>query len=393
VSEGATFSTPSGIDINLRLNLAPDELDASDLAAQMEDAARAEVEGIDDISASTVQLRGGRVAHERRFACTRAGVASVGRILCVVEGGLALTASASWPADGQVADAEMDEAVASVRLLARPLATVRTGAESEATRAPAKRPSIDPSAWAELRTAWSRSQPVGADVLGTTRWSPAELAVCATILGASSFPTVGAELLASLPEVALNATLDVVTRSFVARGLVRAGDDGFAALSEPLQQVMEVAALPDLTILVERLAAAGNGRWWFGLRTDRAVQVTVLRDGSRDCGAIEPEAVIGQIMAITGTPSATNRSSPGPERVTSAEIIDGSTPVAALVRVNTAWRDGDLVRGGVLTWAVGADGACWLAEPAAAEASPTWNLRSTDLDALRAEILEHLPGA
>jgi len=46
---------------------------------------------------------------------------------------------------------------------------------------------------------------------------------------------------------------------------------------------------------------------------------------------------------------------------------------AESVRVNTAWRDNDVIRGGVFTREPGADG-------------------SVDLEGLRLELLNHLPG-
>jgi hypothetical protein len=176
-----------------------------------------------------------------------------------------------------------------------------------------------------------------------TRLSSTEFAVCATILGAPSFPTVGSELLASRPGAVLRATLEAVTSSFVARGLVEAGDDGFATLCDPLRELVEVAVFPDLTISVEGLGAGGAKHWWFGLRPDRCVQVSVLPDGSRECTQIEPSRVIDRIVAVSETGS---------------------------MRVSTAWRDGEVIRGGAFTW-----------EPA------------VDTDGLRLELLDHLPGS
>jgi hypothetical protein len=165
-------------------------------------------------------------------------------------------------------------------------------------------------------------------------------------------------------------------------------------LSGELGDVIERAVLPDLTMLVERLGSAGNGRWWFGLRTDSAVQVTVLPDGSRAVGAIEPGSVVSQVLWLGGTsPSPDAATGGATNRVTSDEITAGSGAVSAIIRVNTAWRVGELIRGGVLTWAVGRDGSYWVAEADTEAASPTWDLRPAGFEAIRTELLDHLPGA
>lgn len=395
VSERATLASPSGTEVHLRLERAPEGWNSSDLADQMEAAARAEIAGIDVVTATTVALPGGRVADERRFECDREGVASIGRIVCSVDGGLALTFSASWAASSHVADADVDKAITGLRLLSRPVVNIPTPPDAKGSAVRVKRTPVDVSAWSALRLAWGAANPVEVDVGGATRWSPAELAVCATILGSSSFPTVGPELLASLPEAGLSATLDAVTRSLLARRFVRARHDGSTAFSDELQELMELAVFPDLTISVERLGVDGAGRWWFGLRPDRAVQVTVLPDGSRECGEIEPGRVVAQVLALGARQGTVGDVRAGPERdrVTVEDVIGGVAGVAALVRMSTAWRVGDLIRGGVLTWAVGSDGSLWLAELDATGGSPLWELRSTDVEGLCATLLDHLPGA
>ena len=317
------------------------------------------------------------------------------RIDCLIDGALALTVVGSWPLSNQV-DSEMDAALAGIRLLSRPVASFPTTADPEARRPSVKRPPLDASAWSDLRAAWRAPDAAGVEVGAAARWSPVELAVCAAILGAASFPTVGPELLASLPTASLNATLDAVTRSFIARGLVRAHDDGWATLCDGPREVMEGAVFPDLTISIERLSGGGAGHWWFGLRPDQGVQVTVLPDGSRECGSIHPGRLIDQVFAVTGTGKPTGGEAPAgadPGHVTLADVVGGASRVAALLRVNTAWRVGTLIRGGVFTWALGVDGSLWLADPVVGDEPPSWKLGAIDLEGLGAELLDHLPGA
>ena len=213
----------------------------------------------------------------------------------------------------------------------------------------------------------------------------------ATILGAGSFPTVGSEQLGGLPEAAVMATAEAITRSFLARRIVCEGDDGAAALCPPLDELMDIAVFPDLTVSVERLGADGVARWWFGLRPDRAVRVTVLPDGTRECVEVEPGSAIAGVPALAGAGTGGSTGS-GPVRVELADVTAGDGPVTAVVRIGTAWRDGAQLHGGQLTWALGPHGASWLAEPRLDEQVPGWDLDPTDLDGLRANLLDHLPG-
>lgn len=392
VSEGATFESPSGTNVHARLSRAPDGWDASDLASQMETAARAELAGADVVHSSTVQLRDGRLAHERRVECIRDGVESVCRIVCLVEGGLAVTLTTSWPASGGPAETDLDEVLASLRLLSRPVADVPAGPGAPGTsvgRAP-----VDAATWSILRTAWSSPNPREVQLRSCSRWSATELAVCATILGAASFPTVGTAPLGHLPAGALSATLDAVTRSFLARGLVRAGVDGVARLSDDLCDVIEVAVFPDLTISIESVGTTGLDHRWYGIRPGCAVQVSVLPDGSRECAQIEPGDVVAQLLDLRPMNGSINNIVTGadPIRVTPSDLARGAGPLATLARVCTAWRAGEQIRGGVFTWGRGKDGSHWLAEIDSEASVPAWELRPTDAEGLRAHLLDHLPG-
>ena len=348
VFDGATIAPPSGAAIQVRLGRAADGCDSSVLADKAEAEARGQTAGMGDVTKSTVPLLGGLVGEQRVFAFERNGVASIGRFVCLIDDGLALTLTASWPAGDEVVDSEVDVALAGIRLVSRPVATFPTGGGPQGPRPSVQRSVVDASVWTDLRIAWLNSDMRTAERRTGTRLSSIEFAVCATIVGAASFPTVGPELLASLPGAVLNATLDTVTRSFIARGFAEAGEDGFAILSAPLRKLVEVAVFPDLAISIERLGDRGAQCWWFGLHPDRGVQVSVLADGSCECAEIDPSRVIDQIFAVSE--------------------IGGA--VAESVRVNTAWRDREVIRGGVFTCEPGAD-----------------------VEALRLQLLDHLPGS
>ena len=203
-------------------------------------------------------------------------------------------------------------------------------------------------------------------------------------------------MLASLPAAVLKATIETVMNSFIARGLIRAGGDGRARLGGGLADIIDIAVFPDLTISIERLRAGGSDRWWFGVRPDRAVQVSVLPNGSRECGLIDAGRAIDQMLAVTATgrPSSdVPLEDPAPVSITLADLTAGVGAIAAVVRVTTAWRVGEMICGGALSWATSDDGSHWLAEPDANESHPSWTLASVDAEGLRAELLAHLPGA
>jgi len=350
VSEGATLMSPSGTAIHLKLGRAPEGWTAKDVADDVESATVPGLSSIKGRTSTTTTLRAGVIAEDRRFQFERDGVTLVSRAVCSVDAGWALTVRASWPATDDAANADVDVAVAGLRVMSRPIPAPPEVSDAPTPVAPQRRSAVDAATWSQLRAQWAASDP---DKTGSptdvTRWSTAELAVCATILGSSSFPTVGSELLASLPDVALTATLESVTRSLLARRLIRSVD-GTTRICDELRDTMETAVFPDLTILVERLDAAGVTGWWFGVRPDRAVQITVEADGSRECAVVEPAAIVDRISVHLDA--------------------DDGTGDAAMARVTTAWRDGKLIRGGTFTCAV--DG---------------------DLAALRATLIEHLPGA
>ena len=284
MSEEATLRSPSGTDIQLKLGRVPEGCTAATVADDLESATRAAFSAVNGATSKTVVLRGGMVGEDRRLEFDRDGTPWVGRLVCSIDGALALTVRASWPATNGEADGEVDLAVAGLRLLTHPVPLSPSVAEAEPAVPSRKRSSVDASTWAQLRACWATSTSDGYGMPSEpTRWSAAELAVFATILGSSSFPTVGSELLASLPEAGLAPTLEWVTRSLLARRLIEPGADGTTKISADLENVMEVAVFPDLTIFVERFDPHGATRTWFGVRPDRAVQIAAPIDGSREC--------------------------------------------------------------------------------------------------------------
>jgi hypothetical protein len=379
VSERTRLSSPSGIDVELRL----DRLQEGPAARPATDA-----DGFETVSEGEVAMFGGRVGHERRVSCERDGVGWSGRVVSMVEAGVVLTATAWWESSVPDADADVSRAIAGVRLRSRPVIAV-PGAEA-VERANVAPPQAEETSWALARSAWQGSSPALAATVDVGRWSAPELAVCAMVLGAPAFPTIG-PLLASLEQASLAATVEVVTRSFMARRLIARSDDGSTALVEQLGW-MTTAVYPDLTISLEVSATDGSTMHWIGLRSSRAVCIDTDADATRACHVMDSTEVIGHILALIGAKpdvsAAEDRT-----RVDAGVLSEEATRGTRFVRVTTNWREGDLIRGGEITCVIDVDGAAWLAEVLTGENTPMWNLRAVDVATLRATVLDHLPGA
>ncbi len=397
VTERSTVTSPSGVAINLRVDRVPDGSDATDFIERLEAAAVVEAKGVETMAASTVRLFGGRIGQDRLFTCARDGAVWNGRIVCMVDDGLALSASAWWDSAIDAAAAEVDVVVSGMRLRHRSLFAPIDGLPA-ADGSGARRTEVSPAAWSPLRSVWSHATPEAAAQRDLTRWSPDELAVCASIKGAPSFPTIDPGLLMAMPSPMLAGTVDAVTRSLLARGILCHAGHGTGPVAEEFDGLLDAAVFPDLTIQVERLGDPGNARWWFGLQLDRATQVTVLPSGARECNSILPSEVVGHVLALAGfadTATGIPQDGAAISRVTVHEVGGGSSTVAALIRFSTSWRDGDRVLHGSFTCGIGPTGPLWIAEtePVVPEAPPSWKLRSTDLIGVRDELLAHLPGA
>jgi hypothetical protein len=196
----------------------------------------------------------------------------------------------------------------------------------------------------------------------------------------------------------MQVTLETVMRSFIARGLVRPLDDGSVALVDELHSLMDTAVFPDVTVLAEHLGAGGIAVTWFGVRPDHAVRVRVCSDGSRECAEIAPAHLIGNLWNLSGTRHRSEGMAAGaidPETsVTLEDVVERRCDVASLLRVTTAWREGDVIHGGIVAWAVGTTGELWLADQhnVPADGTLAWDLRSGDPEAVRNQLLDHLPG-
>lgn len=395
VSERTTFESPAGTAVDVHVGRAPTGCTAAVLADRLVATAPAGRAQVRPAAASVVALGNGRVAEDRRFAISGDATDQLHRLICVVDGDLAVVLRASWDASNDAASRDVDDAVAALRRL--PGGPSDAGGPMPAPGRPARprgRPPVDAAEWSTLRAAWSASEAGRVQGIGAaTRWSQAELSVCATILGSTTFPTIGYGIYATHDASALSATIDAVTRSFIARGLVGATAAG-TELTGGLGHTMELATDPDLVVDVEHLDALGTRHTWFGVRPDGAVRVTSVADGSREVGELEPGGLVAAMLHHVGMGvGTTSPADPSTMRVTRDAVAAGDGRIAALVGVTTGWRADAQIHGGTLAFAVDVDGVPWHAEPVAdAGGGVAFELCRTDPRGLRDVVLAHLPG-
>jgi hypothetical protein len=399
VFEGTTFVSPSGTEVHARVHRAPDGWVATDLIEREAAVLGVEATPIGDAPSSTFRVNGNRiVAQQRGFTFRRDGIDREGRIICAIDDGMALTITASWTATNAGADGEVDEVASGIRILNRPIATFEARPHSAVRASQAGRIPPEHSAWSALRKTWATPIDAVEEIGSVARWSPQELAVFALTLNSPNFPTVGVEEFAALPQMAMQVTLETVMRSFIARGLVRALEDGSVALEDELHSLMDAAVFPDLTVLAEHIGAGGIAVTWFGVRPDRAVRVRVIPDGSRECGEIVPAHLIGHLWNLSGSDERSEEMVDGAadqqRSVTLEDFVDRRGGVVSLLRVTTAWRVGDIIHGGIVAWALGTSGELWLAtqHDTPTNGALSWDLQPCDLGVVRDQLLDHLPG-
>ena len=390
VAEHTQLTSPGGVVVTVSVSHTPHGVDAAGLAELDRVSLEAELSDLETTTADVAAF-GGLAAREQRCSFTRDDVPHDGRVVYATVGDVALRAAASWPSGHPDAGDEVEAAVAGIRLLTRPLAVGHEiDEDAPAGSWPAPRPALDPAAWATIRADWADRDVADLDV-GGTRWSPDELAVVATMLGAPRFPTVSDELLVALPEVGRQALVGAVAWSMLARGIV-ALEEGGAVLSEDVRMPFEVALMPDLVLEVERLTRDTRSTWWYGLRTDAAVRVSVVADGSREVSELDPGVAVADLVAnadLAGRDAHADSST-----IAAAELLGDGSGVAAVVRFRSMWRAGSTMVGGIVDLVEHLDGS--LSSATVDETcpdGPVWALQPASSADARLEMLTRLPGA
>jgi len=387
VAESAIVRSSSGTEIRVWLDNQPETTDLHAIAERLQSTARDEVGDIDDVVASEIQL-GGHVAHARRFTFDRGGDTMVGRVVCFVESGRALIATAAWRHESDAtAASEMDTVIAGMRLVDIPVGGDESAGEANSAKVAVNTTGLDIAMWSPIIGSWASATSTEPDSRHAGCWSSAELAVAAAFRGATEFPTVGVEGLVGLQPSSVDAIIDTVARSLIARGLLVRTDDGKAELEDDLRYLLDAALLAELVIDVARLSDAGVQRTWLGASVDRAVRIAVTDNGSRRIDLLDPADLAAAALVAAGDtgPSAGHNLEQPHGPITTAMVGDPSSEWTSLTRITTTWRLDGRLHGGMFSWAQHATGAGWLAEPAGDE----WTLHRAD--GLRSTLLAHLP--
>ena len=401
-SESAVFTSPAGLSITAATSRPPDGADPHQLAHQHRQVLAESLAEFSETKLEETTAFGGVLVVGRRFAFKHDDTTWCGRTIYAIVDGVSCTVSAGWPAErfpARGADEEFDVAVRGVWLLAdfaplneRGAAPTEAKKSAESTAAGHRSP-VEPSVWQTLHSAWSDPTPrsvVAAEHGGSSRWSEDELQLCAALLGAAVFPTVNPERLVAQPEATRSAIVDAVGRSLVARHVIRA-EDGRTTLTEETQAQLELAVFPDLVVQAERFCPAGLQTWWYGLRRDRAIEVSVESDGSRTCASMASAELVRRIATLTGWGNC--RAGAGEARTIRPEnVFDEGEDVRAVVRIRTLWREGPAGVGGVVQWAFDVDGGTYAVVEESTQSGTRWHLQPSDAEQTREELLAHLPG-
>lgn len=396
-TETTTFESPNGVTIRVDVSGAPEDLDLDSLIESRVAPLRDELAEFQELESSDDAVFAGLPAVERRFSFVSDETQWHGRFVMAVDGDRIVAAGVMSTPSPDVRgdlDDEISRALAGVRLLTRPLAITSRAGDStvgaDAAMTDAARPPdpqvIDPGAWRELRSQWS-TPGAPPDQPATTRWSTEELAVCAASVGAASFPTIGAEVLAGLAESTQFAVYRAVMHSFLAREHAHL-DQGEIRLDPTVRATTDFAVSPQLSVAAERVDGSHDSAWWWGVDLDRALQIELSDSATRELQWISPGSLIDRLLSVTGhgagTAAAESRS------VLLAEVREPSGPLASFSTVHMAWRRDSAAVGGVVAWGVDHDGGLSLAE--LDDAQQSWRLTPADLTDVRAELLAHLPG-
>ena len=194
--------------------------------------------------------------------------------------------------------------------------------------------------------------------------------VAATLHGTDAFPTVDGEALVNTPRLVNGAVADAVITSLRARGLVGPDSVGRLVPTGMLAGIVDLATAPDLVVWIERGEGDGLRGWWFGVRTDAALQLSVGVDGARDTARLDPHDVVDHVLALVAA-------APG------------------LSTITVLWHADTRVEGGTFAWSVSPDGAVSAGDELVPDdaGGSTWRLRDAEIGALRSLLLGYLPAA
>ncbi len=392
VTERAEFIAPSGRVVRAILGGADERIDAAELIESHLARLRDEYGQPVDTSSRTTCRQGGETA--RVVTIRFDDPAQIWEIAGVVDGALALTVSAVRPStsdDDSSGDdtSDVETVLAGVRLLSRPIVEPAPDtADLAPSASPIERPSVAPDGWVQLHRAWSEPRGVVHEPGNRTVWSPDELATVATVLGMSSFPTVGSDVLAALTDAELHAVLGATMRSLTARGILCVTPDGSVALDDDVRSVLEIALLPDLAISVESGGAGGPAVTYFGVRPDAAVRIEGTATGGRTCGDVDPAEVVDALVALVACRDTSDDEHRETVQLEADALAERWLAMDSAWQISSTWRDGDLVSGRVLYAACDASGRYWTTEPG----EQSWTLRPLTQAELRDELLACVPG-
>ncbi len=367
-------------------NLA-DELDTAGLADLHGRTLAERLAGYRENNLEPVTAFSGQPALRREVAFGDDDAPYLGVAVYLVHGGMSYIASSVGPAEQFTAVISDVEAVTDrLTLLGTPLVTNGDGAGSSGPPTGLTRPSLTAGDWSGVRRQWQSASKVSEATDHDTDLvlSAEELLVVAGTLGAGVFPTVAPHALANLKGSERAAVGRGLVRSLVTHGVLDTDGDQ-VVIAEPVRPLLEVGVFPDLMVEVSRTAEGRSDTVAFCVRPDTMVVVEADGRFGRRLRRADAGDLVGEVVRFAGLdPEAATG-----EGVPTLAVDD----VAVSVRCRATWRDGTVLVGGDLLWVADAEGRWWSADPPSEAQPRTLAVHAAGTEALRTELLDHLPGS
>jgi hypothetical protein len=341
VDEAGHMTPPVGVEIEGRIELVGHRADPVELAGSLEIVPGVGVQDLQVSEVTGTTLTDGRRVAIRTMTCSRDGTSRRGQLWCTMSGQHAVVVVAWWNPEIDGVDRDVSEIVGA-----------------------------------------SHASPSRQD---HGEWSVDELAVCAALLRAETFPTLGPYLGTIEPDD-LDAIFDAALPRLFERGCLARSAQGVLALTNAPWATCVMR--PELTGCVERFSPEGSRLVWFGRRPERTTRISTEASGGRLVYDVDGDDLLSMLIDEVGMPA--DVTAPADRFATEDELAQAAGEGSALVRISTAWREGQRMVGGVTSFIVDTHGSVWELRRTDNPKAP-WELLGTDLEGVRALVADQLP--
>lgn len=342
VDEAGHLTPPFGVEIEGRIDFIGDRADPVELARSVEVVPGVGVGDLEVSEVTCTTLTDGRRVAIRTMTCSRDGTSRRGQLWCTVTGQHVVVVVAWWDPAIDGVDRDVLDIVG--------------------------RSHLSPS-----------RQDHG-------EWSVDELVVCAALLRAQTFPTLG-QYVGTIEPHDFDAMVDAAVPRLFERGCLARSAQGELVLTNAAWATCVVR--PDLTGCVERFSTAESRLVWFGRCPERTIRISTEANGNRLICDVDGDDLLAMLVDEVGTRA--DVAVPADRVATEDELAQAADEGSTHVRIGTAWRQGQCMVGGVTSFIVDAHGSVWELRRRTDNSKAPWELLGTDLDGVRALVADQLP--